>query len=141
MCFLFLPLGGAHDISPRYLNPEGDWLPLWMPPAQTHRLLQGNRPLERTTWLICAEKRELLLRSDLDPEPPITLSERKQLTFNSAHLIVLLSYEATISVSSASFPESFAKWLFGCSGGRFRVIGDGVLSLLPGATALCAPGS
>lgn len=53
---------------------------------------------------------------------------------------MLRSSVCPISVSSASFPAALAKWLFGCWGGRFRGLGSGIPSLLPGATALWAPG-
>lgn len=74
------------------------------------------------------------------------MSEKRQLTFNSVNLIISLSYEVMLSLSDFSlfccFPRILCKVaIFGYLGKRFKVLGDGILLLLPWPKALWVPGS
>lgn len=69
------------------------------------------------------------------------MREKKQSTFNSTNLIVSLSYEAILNHSDLSLlllSQNLLqdKMAFGSLGGRFRVLGGGILFVSPGAMTL-----
>ena len=140
---LLRPITGGTWYFSKIFEPWGDWFPTWMPPVQPQGPTSCTRGLTHLNTLHCSDVQRKGISSCGLPLVLILLYQRGRenswlliLPIWSVHRPQKRSSALLISVSSASFTESFAKWLFGCLGGRFRVLGDGVFWRLPGRDGL-----